>query len=225
MVFAAGLGTRMGALTRDRPKPLLEVAGKPLIAHALDLARDAGVPRAVVNTHAHADQMQAWLVAHAPQVIVSHEPVLLETGGGLKQAAPLLGPGAAYTLNADMVWRGGNPLATLAAAWDGARMDALLCLIPRAAAVGHGGPGDFFLGECGRLIRRGDAPAADFVYTGAQILDLAAMEEFPHGVYSLNKVWDALLARGRLCGVVHPGGWVDVGRPEGLALAEAELAL
>jgi MurNAc alpha-1-phosphate uridylyltransferase len=225
MIFAAGLGTRMGELTRDLPKPLLEVAGKPLIAHALDLARDAGVRRVVVNTHAHAAQMQAWLAAQAPQTLVSHEPVLLETGGGLKQAAALLGAGPAYTLNADMVWRNGNPLRTLAAAWDGTRMDALLCLIPRAAAVGHAGPGDFFLGERGRLVRRGDAPAADYVYTGAQILDLAALEDFPHGAYSLNKVWDALLARGRLCGVVHPGAWVDVGRPEGLALAEAELAL
>ena len=119
MIFAAGLGTRMGALTRDRPKPLVEVAGRPLIDHALALARAAGIPRIVVNTHAHADQMQAHLARTAPDVLISHEPTLLETGGGLKRALPLLGPGPVFTLNADMVWTGPNPLAALAAAWTG----------------------------------------------------------------------------------------------------------
>jgi N-acetyl-alpha-D-muramate 1-phosphate uridylyltransferase len=225
MIFAAGLGTRMGELTRHRPKPLLEAAGKPLIAHALDLARDAGIARIVVNTHAHPEQMRAWLAAHAPDATLSHEPVLLETGGGLAHAAPRLAPGPVFTLNADMVWRGESPLETLAAAWDPSAMDALLCLIPRDAAIGHAGPGDFFLGADGRLTRRAPAPRADFVYCGAQIIDLAALEGIPAGPFSLNLVWDRLLARGRLFGTVHPGGWVDVGRPEGLALAEAESAL
>ena len=165
MIFAAGLGTRMGALTRTRPKPLLEVAGRPLIDHALALGREAGVPRIVVNTHAHGEQLQAHLARMAPEVRVSHEPERLETGGGLKRALPLLGAGPVFTLNADMVWSGPNPLAALADAWtgDGAR----LCLVPRAAAVGHSGPGDFFLGVDARLARRGAAPAADYVYAGS----------------------------------------------------------
>jgi MurNAc alpha-1-phosphate uridylyltransferase len=224
MIFAAGLGTRMGALTRDRPKPLLEVAGRPLIDHALALARDAGVRRIVVNIHAHAGQMQAHLARVAPEAVVSHEPERLETGGGLKRALPLLGPGPVFTLNADMVWRGANPFLSLAAAWEPGRMDALLCLVPRAAATGHGGAGDFFRATSGRLARRGAAEAADYVYAGAQIIDTRRVAEVPEAVFSLNRVWDAMLAEGRLFGIVHAGGWADVGTPEGIALAEAELA-
>ena len=169
MIFAAGLGTRMGALTQTRPKPLIEVAGRPLLDHALDLARGAGLGRIVVNTHAHAGQMQDWLTANAPDVRISHEPERLETGGGLRRALPLLGGETAFTLNADTVWHGPNPLPLLAAAWDPARMDALLCLVPRQDVVGHAGPGDFFLESDGRLRRRSEAAAADFVYQGEKL--------------------------------------------------------
>ena len=164
MIFAAGLGTRMGALTATRPKPLIEVGGRTLLDHALALVRDAGIPRIVVNSHAHAALLEAHLAAVAPEALVSREAERLETGGGLKRALPLLGPGPVVTLNADMVWRGPNPLTTLAGAWDPARMGALLCLVPRADAIGHEGPGDFFLRPDGRVERRGPAPAADFVY-------------------------------------------------------------
>jgi MurNAc alpha-1-phosphate uridylyltransferase len=221
MIFAAGLGTRMGALTRDRPKPLIEVAGRTLLDHALALVRDAGIGRIVVNTHAHPGQMQAHLARVAPEALISHEPERLETGGGLKQALPLLGPGPVLTLNADMVWSGPNPLVALADAWapgDG----ALLALVPRDAAIGHGGAGDFFRKATGPLTRRGHAAVADFVYAGAGALDTAALDGFD-GVFSLNPVWDRLGAEGRLRGIVHPGDWVDVGRPEGIPLAEAEL--
>jgi MurNAc alpha-1-phosphate uridylyltransferase len=219
MIFAAGLGTRMGALTRDRPKPLIEVAGRPLIDHALALARAAGIPRVVVNTHAHAGQLRAHLARVAPEALVSHEPELLDTGGGLRRALPLLREGPVFTLNADMVWSGPNPLSALAAAWTG--RGALLCVVPRGNAVGHAGPGDFFLDAAGRLSRRGAASAADFVYAGAQVIDPATLADWPEESFSLNPVWDRLIAEGRLAGTVHPGGWVDVGRPEGIALAEA----
>lgn len=222
MIFAAGLGTRMGELTRTRPKALIEVAGRPLIDHALALVREARIPRIVVNTHAHADHLAAHLARTAPDVLLSHEPVLLETAGGLRHALPLLGSGPVFTLNADMVWTGPNPLSALAEAWRGpeANGGALLSLVPREAATGHAGHGDFFL----PLRRRGDAPTAPYVYAGAQIIDPAALAGFEAEAFSMNPVWDALLARGRLHATVHPGGWADVGRPEGIALAEALLA-
>jgi MurNAc alpha-1-phosphate uridylyltransferase len=223
MIFAAGLGTRMGALTRDRPKPLIEVAGRPLIDHALALVRDAGIPRIVVNTHAHADLLRAHLARVAPEARVSHEPERLETGGGLKAALPLLGDGPVFTLNADMVWRGANPLRALAEAWVPGT-GALLALVAREAATGHAGAGDFFRAADGSLTRRGAAPSAGFVYAGAQIIDPAPLAAVPERVFSLNPVWDALIAEGRLGSIVHRGGWVDVGRPDGIALAEAELA-
>jgi N-acetyl-alpha-D-muramate 1-phosphate uridylyltransferase len=217
MIFAAGLGTRMGALTRDRPKPLIPVAGKPLIDHALDLAKVIAPRRIVVNTHYKAEMLRAHLAGKPVQF--SDEPdMILETGGGLRQALPLLGPGPVFTLNSDAVWRGPNPLATLRVAWKEQEMQGLLLLVPRGAAVGHMGPGDFLIGPDGRLTR-GAGP----VYSGAQILCTADLEQIPDQVFSLNRVWDRMIARGTLFGVVYPGQWCDVGQPDSLPLAEAML--
>lgn len=223
MIFAAGLGTRMGDLTRDTPKPLIEVGGHTLLDHALALTGDAGVERCVVNIFAHASKIVLHLARHAPDTMVSQESERLETGGGLKNALHLLLPGPIFTLNADVVWRGRNPLTQLAAAWT-PETGALLSVVPKSAATGHSGPGDFFLEPDGRLRRRGNAAAADYVFAGAQIIDPAALDPFPQGVFSLNRVWDRLIEEGRLRAVVYDGGWVDVGRPEGIGLAEAELA-
>jgi MurNAc alpha-1-phosphate uridylyltransferase len=215
MIFAAGFGTRMGALTRDRPKPLLPVAGRTLLDRALDLAE--GVPRRVVNTHYLGEQVAAHL-AGRPDVLLSPEaPEILETGGGLRQALPLLAADPVFTLNPDAVWTGPNPLDTLRAGWrDG--MEALLLLVPSDRARGHSGAGDFEISPGGRL-RRG--PGA--VYTGAQILRTGGLAAVPDRAFSLNLLWDGMAARGTLHGVLHPGGWCDVGRPEGIALAEAML--
>lgn len=221
MVMAAGFGTRMKALTADRPKPLLEVKGRALIDRALDHCVAAGVPRAVVNLHYLGDMIRAHLAGRtAPEIVFSPEDPVLETGGGVVRALPLLGVGPFYTLNPDALFTGPAPLPALAAAWDPARMDALLLLVPRDAAVAHKGAGDFFR-DGGRLTRRGAAAEAPFVYTGAQIIAPEAFAGAPDGAFSLNLIWDRLLAAGRLHGVVHRGGWVDVGTPEGLAAAEA----
>lgn len=214
MLFAAGLGTRMGALTSDRPKPLIQVGGKALIDHAL--AQVAGIDRVVVNLHYLPDQIRAHL-AGRPDIDFSAETeTILETGGGLRQALPLLGPGPVFTLNSDAVWTGPPATAQLAAAWDPARMDGLLLLVPRERAMGHRGAGDFLMAENGRLTR-----GPGLVYSGAQILKTDDLAEILDPVFSLNLVWDRMIARGRLFGLVHPGGWCDVGRPESLPLAEA----
>ena len=217
MLFAAGLGTRMGALTADRPKPLIEVAGRPLAAHALALAREAGVGRIVANLHYRAEMLRPWLEREG--VAVSDESArLLDTGGGLKAARPLLGPGPVFTLNTDAVWRGPNPLDLLAAAWAPERMDALLLCLPPERARSHRGPGDFALGEDGRLSRGGP-----LVFSGAEIIAADRLDEVEQAVFSLNQVWDAIAAEGRLFGVAYPGEWCDVGRPEGIAEAERML--
>ena len=221
MLFAAGFGTRMGALTADRPKPLIPVAGRALIDHALDVAREAGVARVVVNTHYRADQIARHLAGTG--VLLSHEPgQILETGGGLRQALPLLGEGPVFTLNSDAIWTGENPLSQLAAAWDGTRMDALLLLLPVARALSAAARGDFRLDGAGRL-SRGDG-AEDHLYLGASILNPAHLGGTKGEAFSLNRPWNRLIAAGRAYGLVHRGGWCDVGRPEGIARAEALLA-
>ena len=219
MLFAAGFGTRMGALTAARPKPLIEVAGRALLDHAIELADDAGIARKVVNTHYRAEQIAAHL-ATRPDIVLSHEPEILETGGGLRAALPLLGPGPVFTLNTDAVWTGPNPLRTLRNAWRPG-MGALLLLAPPDQTHGHAGAGDFTLGADGRIERAKGAPGR--TYPGAQIIDPGGLKDIADKVFSLNRLWDRLIADRRAFGVVHPGGWCDVGSPEGVATAEAVL--
>ncbi len=218
MLFAAGLGTRMGALTADRPKPLIPVAGRALIDHALGLADQAGISRKVVNLHYLPDMIRAHL-SDRGDVAFSPEPgTILETGGGLKAALPLLGPGPVFTLNTDAVWTGLNPLTELRAAWEPGHMQAIISLLPVEKVLGHTGAGDFAMDSQGRLTRaRGDGT---FVFLGAQILRTEGLADIPAPVFSLNRVWDAMIREGRLYGHVHQGGWCDVGRPESIALAE-----
>ena len=220
MIFAAGFGTRMGTLTRDTPKPLLAVAGKALLDHALDLTATAPISRVVVNAHYHADQIARHL--SGKNVALSREAeTILETGGGLKAAMPLLGDSPVITLNSDAVWTGGNPLRELAAGWNPDRMDALLLLAPIFATRGFTGTGDFLMDREGRLIRA--KGHTGFAYLGAQILRTDGLAKIPQPVFSLNILWDRMIAAGRAFGLIHDGGWCDVGRPEGIAEAEALL--
>ncbi len=221
MIFAAGFGTRMGALTANQPKPLIKVAGRALVDHALDLAATAGARPVVVNTHYLAGQMADHL-ANRP-VILSEEPgQILETGGGLRKALPHLGKGPVMTLNSDAVWTGENPLTQLARHWDPDRMEALLLLLPTDQATGHGGQGDFLMAETGVLSRAKGAPG--LVYLGAQILQTEGLQQIEREVFSLNLLWDDMIARGKVHGLVHRGGWCDVGHPAGIAHAENLLA-
>ena len=220
MIFAAGFGTRMGALTRSRPKALIEVGGRPLLDRALHVARAAGAAPIVVNAHYRAEQIADHLAA-LPDIRLSREaPGILETGGGLKAARPAMGAAAeAWTLNPDAVFTGPNPLATLAAAWRPGPMGALLLLVPLARAIGRVGGGDFAIDADGRLQRSPEGA----VYTGAQIVSLDAACAVADAAFSMGRVWDALAREGRLFGVLHAGGWADVGRPEAIAPAEAML--
>lgn len=221
MLFAAGFGTRMGALTADRPKPLIPVAGRPLIDHALDLADAAGITERVVNLHYRADQLAAHLAGRNVRLSLE-QPDILETGGGLRAALPLLGPGPVCTLNTDAAWTGENPLIQLKAAWDATRMDALLLLLPLHQTLGRSGRGDFALDAEGQISR--GKGGEDHLYLGAQILKTEGLAEIPDRIFSLNRLWDRMIAEGRAYGLVHSGGWCDVGRPENIATAEAMLA-
>lgn len=228
MVLAAGLGTRMRPLTDDRPKALVEVGGRALIDHVLDRLADAGVTRAVVNVHWFADRLEAHLAGRgrAPEITISDERAeLLETGGGLKKAIPLLGPDPVFVANIDSVWTDrGDALAELATLWDPERMDAALLLARREGAIGFEGGGDFFRGEDGQLTFRGEAAEAPYAYMGVHICRPGYVAEGPEGPFSLSGLWRRSAAEGRLFGCVLDGDWMHVGDPGARDEAEARLA-
>jgi N-acetyl-alpha-D-muramate 1-phosphate uridylyltransferase len=218
MLFCAGFGTRMRALTRERPKPLIHVAGRPLVDHALALVRDAGIPRTVANLHYMADMLADHLAPLGVK-LCREFPDILDTGGGLKAALPVLGPDPVFTLNTDAIWAGPNPLSLLQGAWAPARMDALLVCVPAQNAIGHPEGGAFAADAAGRIRRGGP-----LVYGGVQIVKTDALQHFQQPAFSLNRLWDGMQARDRLFGLTYPGHWCDVGHPEGIGLAENMLA-
>ena len=229
MVLAAGLGKRMRPLTATRPKPLVEVAGKPLLDHALDRLAAAGVARAVVNVHYLADALEAHLHRRkaGPEIIVSDERAqLLETGGGLVKALPLIPDDPFLVVNSDNLWVDGpaDSIRALAARWDDRAMDALLLLVPLARANCHTGRGDFHMDGAGRLTRRRPGRIAPFVFTGVQIVSKRLFEGAAAEPFSLNLLWDRAIARGRVWGLTHGGLWFDVGTPPAIRRAEEKLA-
>ena len=228
MVMAAGLGTRMRPLTATRPKPLIEVAGKPLIDHVLDRLRSAGVGKVVVNVHYLPDLLEAHLKAVGDLSIrVSDErELLLETGGGMVRALPLIGADPFFAINSDNFWIDGSSdtLRLLASHWRDADMDALLLLVPQPRAGNHGGQGDFHMDAAGRLSRRRVGHVAPFVYTGIQMVSKRLLRDAPEGPFSTNILWDRAIAEGRCFGTVHQGLWFDVGTPAAIAATERALS-
>lgn len=230
MVMAAGLGKRMRPLTATRPKPLVEVAGRMLIDHCLDRLRSAGVKRAVVNVHYLADALEAHLKATSSgiEIIISDErDQLLETGGGLVRALPLIDADPFLVVNSDNLWINGpvDSLQLLASTWDDARMDALLLLVPLARANCHGGQGDFHMDAAGTLRRKKPGTVAPFVYTGIQMISKRLLAgDMPEGPFSTNILWDSAIAAGRCFGAVHQGLWFDVGTPANVKRTEELLS-
>lgn len=228
MVLAAGLGTRMRPLTDHVPKPMVPVAGRSLIDRVLDWAAVSGVKNAVVNTHYLAPMLQAHLSQRSgkPSITISHEEVLLETGGGIVKALPHLGSAPFFSANSDTLCiDGASPaLARLAAQWDDARYDALLLLHPANKAIGYEGKGDFSLTADGKPRRRGDAASAPFVFTGVQLLHPRYFAHAPEGAFSMNVLYNrGISADGvldRVGALVHDGEWLHIGDPKGLAQAE-----
>ena len=230
MVMAAGLGKRMRPLTATRPKPLIEVAGKPLIDHAMDRLRAAGVRKAVVNVHYLADAVEAHLKKRVSgiDIVVSDErKQLLETGGGIVKALPEIDVDPFITVNADNLWIDGpvDALKLLASAWDDSKMDALLLVVPLARANCHTGRGDFHMSATGKLRRRRPGGVAPFVYTGIQMVSRRLfVGEIPDGPFSTNILWDRAIEAGRCYGSVHQGLWFDVGQPASIKATEEMLA-
>jgi len=224
MVLAAGLGTRMRPLTDRLPKPLVRLKERALIDHVLDRISAAGIARAVVNVHHHADALETHLRHRKhPKIEISDERgVLLDTGGGVVRALPKLGSGPFLIHNSDSVWIEGvgSNLERMFASWDSGTMDSLMLLASGATSLGYEGSGDFAMGTDGRLSRRGERQMVPFVFTGVSIAHPRMFVDVPEGRFSLNKLWDEAIDKGRLFGIRLEGLWMHVGTPE--ALTEAE---
>jgi MurNAc alpha-1-phosphate uridylyltransferase len=227
MVLAAGRGERMRPLTDRIPKPLVAVAGQPLIDHVLDRLAAAGVERAVVNVHYLADLIERHLAGRRrPKIVISDERAdLLDTGGGVVKALAALGREPFFHLNSDTIWIDGvKPnLARLAETFDPATMDALLLLAPTAASIGYSGRGDFAMGADGRLRRRSERDVAPFVYAGAALLRPELFAGAPAGAFSLTRLFERAAEAGRLHGLRLEGVWMHVGTPDAIAQAEAAI--
>lgn len=230
MVMAAGLGKRMRPLTASQPKPMVRVAGKPLIDHALDRLAEAGVANAVINVHYMADALEAHVRARSrPAVAISDErDCLLETGGGMTKAfgAGLL-PDPFFCLNADNIWLDGpaNAFADLSTHWDATRMDALLLVVPHARAWNFRGEGDFHMDPVGRLTRRKPGRVAPFIYTGIQLVSHRLLRDAPEGPFGTMTLWQRAIEEERLFGTIFTGQWFEVGTPQAIRPTEEALAL
>ncbi len=227
MVMAAGLGKRMRPLTASMPKPMVRVAGKPLIDHTLDRLAEAGVSRAVVNVHYLADALEAHMAEReAPKVEISDErEMLLETGGGMIKAQPRLAD-PFFCLNSDNIWLDGptNTFADLSARWDPEIMDALLLVVPHSRAMNFNGDGDFHLDSVGRITRRRPGRIAPFIYTGIQIVSHRLLRDAPEGKFGTMQLWERAIGEGRLYGLPFTGLWFEVGTPESVRQTEDALA-
>ena len=229
MIMAAGLGNRMRPLTETRPKPLVEVAGKAMIDHCLDKLAEAEIATAVVNVHYLADMMEAHLARISSPIsirISDERGQLMETGGGLVQAEPLIAEDIFFCINSDNLWTDGpvNSLHRLAEAWDDEQMDALLLLIPRITAHNYQGSGDFHLDDDRRISRKRPDQPAPLIYSGIQLVSKRLLRDPPAGPFSTNIFWERAIGEERLFGLIHQGEWFEVGSPEAIAPTEAALA-
>jgi MurNAc alpha-1-phosphate uridylyltransferase len=228
MVLAAGLGQRMRPLTAIMPKPLVKVAGKALLDHVLDRLKDAGVKQAIVNVHYLGDRIVEHVTPRtAPTVVISDERAeLLDTGGGVVKALPLLGDKPFFHINSDTIWIDGvTPnLTRLVEAFDPATMDALLLLAPTAESIGYAGRGDFMMAPDGRLLWRDEREVAPFVFAGAAILSPRLFDGAPQGAFSLTALFHKAIEQGRLHGLRLEGLWMHVGTPDAIGLAEQAIA-
>jgi MurNAc alpha-1-phosphate uridylyltransferase len=226
MVLAAGLGTRLRPVTETIPKPLVEINGRPLIDHALDRLSSAGVERVVVNVHYKAPMIAAHLTSRDhPQIELSEEAELLDTGGGVARALPLLGE-AFFVVNGDVLWLDDkhSALLRLASAFDPAAMDGVLLLQRTVTAVGYDGSGDYFFDVRGNPRRRREREVAPYLFAGIQLLHRRLFDDAPGHVFSLVRLFDRAEAAGRLCAIVHDGEWYHVGTAEGLAMTRERLS-
>ena len=224
ILLAAGKGERMRPLSDKTPKPLIQVAGKSLIDHGYEKLKLAGIKNIIVNAHHLPDQIINWAKAHGDIVISDETNALLETGGGVKKALPLLGDQPFLVLNSDSFWQEtGEPALPRMMASFADHMDGLLLMAPAAHSIGYDGKGDFTMASDGRLARRQDKQVAPFIYAGACILRPEIFTDSPQGAFSLNEIWNKALAQDRLFGMRLDGRWLHVGTPQAIDLAEAAL--
>ncbi|HXF90805.1 MAG TPA: nucleotidyltransferase family protein [Candidatus Nitrosotenuis sp.] len=224
MILAAGFGRRLHPLTQTTPKPLIPVLDKPILAHTLEHLRHGGIKRCVVNTHHLAEQIHNFLEhVHEPEIIISHEPKILETGGGIRQALPAFHHNAFFSVNGDIWWEDQDIFNKLRQFWDPKRMDGILAVVACNQAIDFPGNGDYYISPDQKLRHRGLHHEAPYIYSGIQLLHPRIFHDMPGGAFSLLDLYHHLERRGRLYGLPLEGSWCDIGTPQTLAKLKQHL--
>lgn len=222
-LVCAGLGTRMKPLTDTCPKCLVPLNGRPVLDYVFDYLRKTDVKNVTVNTHHLPQEMRDYLATITDFTITeSHEPVLLETGGGLVKALQTLGQKPFFMINGDAFWvdNATNTLQHLAQQFDAAKMDILLCLTPVSRMKLTQGVGDYDILPDGQ-IRRNLNKQGTHMFTGLRVMRPEIMNGFPEEKFSFLKNMDAAEAAGRLYGYVMGGDWHHISTPDDLLRVEA----
>lgn len=214
MILAAGFGKRMRPLTDHCPKPLIAVAGKPLIVHHLERLYESGIHDVVINVSYRGEQIMDAIgdgSAYGLRIQWSQETTPLETGGGIKRALPLLGTAPFLLINGD-VWC--EALPTFQALKEGDLAHLVLVNNPS-----HHPAGDFGL-SAGRVTQ---PSTPSFTYAGISMIHPALFDGCPNGAFALAPLLKTAINHQQVSGEHYPGRWVDVGTPERLAALESQL--
>jgi MurNAc alpha-1-phosphate uridylyltransferase len=225
MILAAGYGTRLKPLTDRMPKPLVPVAGKPMIEYALNKLRAYGIQEIIINVSHLKEQLTAYLSAFNDLAIkISEEAEPLETGGGLKKALPLLGDDPFFTINSDILWTDEpeSALDRLTRYWDDVKMDFLLLTQSKAKAIGHD------KGEDHLFIKRNNtidwnAQEAPYIIAGIGIMHPRILLNAPDGKFTVKILWHQALKQNRLACLPHHGQWFQTGTIQDIKTAEKHL--
>ncbi|MBL8686017.1 MAG: nucleotidyltransferase family protein [Alphaproteobacteria bacterium] len=228
MILAAGYATRLRPISNHTPKAMVQIMGKPILGHILERLKEISLKQIIVNTHHLGTVVKTYLEQQPKHfnIQISEEKTILETGGGVKQALPMIGTQPFYVINGKIIWFNGgqNSLLNLASHWNNKTMDVLLLLQPVTKTVGYQGSGDFHLNADGSLKRRQDDEIAPFVFSGIQIIHPRLFQDSPDGSFSLNVLYDRAIAQGRLFGVRHDGTWLHISSPQDILAVEAYLS-
>lgn len=218
MILAAGLGSRMGSLTQDIPKPMLPVDGISLIERHLIYLHNNNIKKIVINTHYKAEIFEDFVkslpISSKLDIYFSREKELLGTAGGVKKALNILGKEPFFIINSDAIYvdsdNGPTALSQLEKNWNPEIMSILILLSAKDKAFGYYGKGDFDINQKGQI--KLNKEAGEFIHAGMKITDYRAFKNYPDKIIQFYPtIYMDILSEGKLFGSIYQGDWLHIG--------------